>query len=183
MWEEYRDAAQHCGEKIHVTKPHLGLKMARTVGGNWKRGFKYINSERHWGSYISPLQDEDLTNRVTAPAWESSRSGGTMLSGTWCYSWNYLVRGQALDFHDPCRSLPIQVILWFCNSACGTRLHQCTGPYPTAVRSCLVPSVARAGCKLNLKCTFFGRSREELSEMSARACPEQNCPSDPFQAA
>lgn len=47
MWQEYRNAAHHCREKIHVNKPQLGLKTARTVEDNTKRGFKYMNGERH----------------------------------------------------------------------------------------------------------------------------------------
>lgn len=48
-WEK-NNTANYCKEKINVKKPPLGLKMAKTVGNNRKRGFKHINGKRHWRS-------------------------------------------------------------------------------------------------------------------------------------
>ncbi|KAJ7412607.1 hypothetical protein BTVI_45938 [Pitangus sulphuratus] len=64
-WEEYRDAACHCREKIHAAKAELELKLGRNVGDNKKSFKKYVNSKRQCRNNIGPLQDDDghLTNR------------------------------------------------------------------------------------------------------------------------
>ncbi|GAB0205527.1 mitochondrial enolase superfamily member 1 [Grus japonensis] len=65
MWEDYRDAACLHGEKIHVAKAQLELKLASTVGHNKKDFFKYVNNKRRTRESIGSLLDENghLTNR------------------------------------------------------------------------------------------------------------------------
>ncbi|GAB0184088.1 mitochondrial enolase superfamily member 1 [Grus japonensis] len=65
MWEDYRDAARLCREKICAAKAQLELKLASTVGDNKKGFFKYINNKRKSRENIGSLLDENghLTNR------------------------------------------------------------------------------------------------------------------------
>ncbi|GAB0208000.1 mitochondrial enolase superfamily member 1 [Grus japonensis] len=64
-WEDYRDAARLCREKIHAAKAQLELKLASTVGDNKKGVFKYVNNKRRTRDNIGSLLDENghLTNR------------------------------------------------------------------------------------------------------------------------
>ncbi|GAB0204012.1 mitochondrial enolase superfamily member 1 [Grus japonensis] len=64
-WEDYRDAARLCREKIHAAKAQLELKLASTVGDNKKGFFKYVNNKRRTRDNIGSLLDENghLTNR------------------------------------------------------------------------------------------------------------------------
>ncbi|GAB0181631.1 mitochondrial enolase superfamily member 1 [Grus japonensis] len=64
-WEDYRDAANLCREKIHVAKAQLELKLASTVGDNKKGFFKYVNNKRRTRENIGSLLNENghLTNR------------------------------------------------------------------------------------------------------------------------
>ncbi|KAJ7406658.1 hypothetical protein BTVI_64975 [Pitangus sulphuratus] len=52
-------------KKIHVAKAQLDLQVARNVGDNIKRFFKYINGNRQYRNTIGPLHGEDghFTNR------------------------------------------------------------------------------------------------------------------------
>ncbi|GAB0196742.1 hypothetical protein GRJ2_002139500 [Grus japonensis] len=65
MWEDYRDAARLCREKIHAAKAQLELKLASTVGDNKKGFFKYVNNKRRTRENIGSLLDKNghLTNR------------------------------------------------------------------------------------------------------------------------
>ena len=65
MWEDYRDAACPCREKIHAAKAQLELKLASTVGENKKGSLKYVNNKRGTRENIGLLLDENghLTNR------------------------------------------------------------------------------------------------------------------------
>ncbi|KAJ7412527.1 hypothetical protein BTVI_46127 [Pitangus sulphuratus] len=58
-WEEYRDTASNCREKICVDKGQLKLKLARNVGDNKKSFFKYINGNNQYRNIIDQLQDGD----------------------------------------------------------------------------------------------------------------------------
>ncbi|GAB0204308.1 mitochondrial enolase superfamily member 1 [Grus japonensis] len=64
-WEDYRDAARLCREKIRVAKAQLELKLASTVGDNKKGFFKYVNNKRRTRENIGSLLNENghLTNR------------------------------------------------------------------------------------------------------------------------
>ncbi|GAB0207904.1 mitochondrial enolase superfamily member 1 [Grus japonensis] len=64
-WEDYRDAAHLCREKIRAAKAQLELKLASTVGDNIKGFFKYVNNKRRTRENIGSLLDENghLTNR------------------------------------------------------------------------------------------------------------------------
>ncbi|GAB0205816.1 hypothetical protein GRJ2_003047200 [Grus japonensis] len=64
-WEDYRDAARLCREKIRAAKAQLELKLASTVGDNKKGFFKYVNNKRKTRENIGSLLDKNghLTNR------------------------------------------------------------------------------------------------------------------------
>ncbi|GAB0180024.1 hypothetical protein GRJ2_000467700 [Grus japonensis] len=65
MWEDYRDAARLCREKIRAAKAQLELKLASTVGDNKKGFFKYVNNKRRTRENIGLLLNKNghLTNR------------------------------------------------------------------------------------------------------------------------
>lgn len=58
IWEEHRDAAPHCWEKIHTGKAQLESKLPklqRTI----IFFFKYINGKKQFRNNIALFQDED----------------------------------------------------------------------------------------------------------------------------
>lgn len=62
-WEQYRGAAPHCREKIHLVKAQL--ELSELWGTKNRIFFKHINGKRQCKNIISPFQDGDghLTNR------------------------------------------------------------------------------------------------------------------------
>lgn len=62
-WQEHRDAAPHCRQKICVDKAQLVLELPEL----WViiRILKHINGKRQCGNNISVFQDEDDQVLVT----------------------------------------------------------------------------------------------------------------------
>ncbi|PKU47375.1 hypothetical protein llap_2342 [Limosa lapponica baueri] len=54
-WEEYRDAAQLCRDKVRKAKAWLELNLARNAKNNKKGFYRYVNQKRNVKESISPM--------------------------------------------------------------------------------------------------------------------------------
>ncbi|KFQ63779.1 hypothetical protein N334_06073, partial [Pelecanus crispus] len=58
-WEEYREAAQFCGDGVGKAKAQLELNLARDVKNNRKGFYRYVSQKRKAKESIPPLMNKN----------------------------------------------------------------------------------------------------------------------------
>jgi len=58
-WEEYRDTAQLCKDRIRRSKAQLELNMARDAKNNSKGFYRYVNQKRKFKQSVAPLKNKN----------------------------------------------------------------------------------------------------------------------------